>query len=142
MEGTARWRVQRRRRRLQVSRKTGTAEAKDAYDKAVKADPAQAPLYLRNKAIFFLQAGDSVDQVEAANKAIAVDPTRVALYFFKGQGLAAQATVDPATQKLVLPASCAEALQKYLDLDPSGGYFCNAKGMLTAAGNPIKTAKK
>jgi tetratricopeptide (TPR) repeat protein len=117
-------------------------EAKDAYDKAVKANPAQAPLYLRNETIFFLQMGNAVEQVIAADKAIAVDPTRAALYFFKGQGLAAQATIDPKTQKLILPASCAEALQKYLDLDPTGQYSADAKGMLTAAGVPIKSGKK
>ena len=117
-------------------------EAKDAYDKAVKANPAQAPLYLRNETIFFLQVGNIVEQVEAADKAIAVDPTRAALYFFKGQGLAAQATIDPKSQKLVLPAGCAEALQKYLDLDPTGQYSADAKGMLTAAGIPIKSGKK
>jgi hypothetical protein len=83
-----------------------------------------------------------VEQVEAANKAIAVDPMRAALYFYKGQGLAAQATVDPKTQKLVLPAGCADALQKYLDLDPSGQYSTDAKGMLVAAGVAVKPAKK
>jgi len=117
-------------------------EAKSAFDEAAKDFPAQAPLYYRNEAIFFLQAGNAVEQVEAANKAIAVDPMRAALYFYKGQGLAAQATVDPKTQKLVLPAGCADALQKYLDLDPSGQYSTDAKGMLVAAGIAVKPAKK
>jgi len=117
-------------------------EAKDAYDKAAAANPGQAGFYLRNETILFLQTGDAVDQVEAANKAIALDPTRAALYFFKGQGLAAQATVDPKTQKLVLPAGCADALQKYLDLEPAGQYSADAKGMLAAAGVAVKAAKK
>lgn len=117
-------------------------EAKAAFDEAAKENPAQAPLYYRNEAIYFLQMGNAVEQVAAADKAIAVDPTRAVLYFYKGQGLAAQATVDPKTQKLTLPAGCAEALQKYLDLDPSGPYVADAKGMLTAAGVPIKASKK
>jgi tetratricopeptide (TPR) repeat protein len=117
-------------------------EAKDAFDKAVSANPAQAALYLRNETIFFLQTGNAAAQVEAADKAIAIDPTRAALYFFKGQGLAAQSTIDPKTQKLVLPAGCAEALQKYLNLDPSGPYATDAKGMLTAAGVAVKAGKK
>jgi tetratricopeptide (TPR) repeat protein len=117
-------------------------EAKDAYDKAVKANPAQARLYLRNEAIFFLQVGNSVEQVAAADQAIALDPTRAVLYFYKGQGLAAQATVDASTQKLTLPPGCADALQKYLDLDPTGPYSADAKGMLTAAGVAIKSGKK
>ncbi len=95
-------------------------EGKDALDRAAAAFPAQAALYLRNETILFLQTGNAVEQVNAANKALAVDPARAALYFYKGQGLAAQATVDPKTNKLVLPAGCAEALQKYLDMEPAG----------------------
>jgi hypothetical protein len=78
----------------------------------------------------------------AANKAIALDPTRAALYFFKGQGLAAQSTVDPKTQKLILPSGLADALQKYLDLEPTGQYAADAEGMLAGAGIAIKPAKK
>jgi len=117
-------------------------EAKDAFDKAAAAFPAQAPLYLRNETILFLQTGNAVEQVIAANKALAVDPTRAALYFYKGQGLAAQATIDAKTNKLVLPAGCAEALQKYLDMEPNGQYSADAKGMLAAAGVPLKSGKK
>jgi tetratricopeptide (TPR) repeat protein len=117
-------------------------EAKAAFEDAVKANPAQAPLYYRNEAIFFLQTGNAAEQVTAADKAIAVDPTRAVLYFYKGQGLAAQATVDPKTQKLTLPAGCADALQKYLDLEPSGPYSTDAKGMLAAAGIAVKAGKK
>jgi tetratricopeptide (TPR) repeat protein len=117
-------------------------DAKAAFDEAAKDNPSQAPLYYRNEAVYFLQTGNSAEQAAAADKAIAVDPTRGVLYFYKGQGLAAQATVDPKTQKLTLPAGCAEALQKYLDLEPAGPYVADAKGMLTAAGVPIKTAKK
>jgi tetratricopeptide (TPR) repeat protein len=117
-------------------------EAKDAFDKAIASNPLQSALYLRNETILFLQAGDYADQVETANKAIAADPMRAALYFFKGQGLAAQATIDPKTQKMVLPAGCAEALQKYLDMEPSGQYSADAKGILAAAGVPLKAGKK
>jgi tetratricopeptide (TPR) repeat protein len=117
-------------------------EAKDSFDKAAAAFPAQAALYLRNETILFLQTGNAVEQVNAANKAIAVDPSRAVLYFYKGQGLAAQATVEPNTNKLVLPPGCAEALQKYLDLEPNGQYSGEARGMLTAAGVPVKSAKK
>lgn len=119
-----------------------TDDAKVAFDEAARDYPAQAPLYYRNEAVFFLQAGNAAEQVAAADKAIAVDPTRAVLYFYRGQGLAAQATVDPKTQKLTLPTGCAEALQKYLDLEPTGSYVADAKGMLAAAGVAIKSAKK
>lgn len=117
-------------------------EAQAAYDKAAIVNQAQAALYLRNETILFLQTGNAVAQVEAANKAIAIDPTRAALYFYKGQGLAAQATIDTKTQKLILPAGCADALQKYLDLEPAGQFANDAKGMLAAAGVALKPGKK
>jgi tetratricopeptide (TPR) repeat protein len=113
-----------------------------AFDDAAKANPTQAAFYLRNEAILLLQTGHAPEQVAAADKAIALDPKRADIYFFKGQGLAAQATIDPATQKLVLPAGCAEALQKYLALDPKGQYSADAMGMLAAAGAAGKAGKK
>ncbi len=117
-------------------------EGQAAFDQAAKENPAQAAFYLRNETILFLQTGHAAEQVEAAGKALALDPKRADLYFFKGQGLAAQATIDPKTQKLILPAGCADALQKYLDLDPSGQYSTDAKGMLAAAGVAVKAGKK
>lgn len=117
-------------------------QAQQAFDDAVKANPAQAAFYLRNEAILYLQTGHAAEQVDAADKAIAVDPKRADLYFFKGQGLAAQATIDPKTQKLVLPAGCAEALEKYLDLDPTGQYANDDKSLLAAAGVAAKAGKK
>lgn len=123
-------------------RQNKVPEARESFDKAAAANPPQAPLYFRNEAILFLQTGNAVEQVTAADKAIAVDPTRAALYFYKGQGLAAQAIIDSKTQKLVLPAGCAEALQKYLDLEPIGPYASDAKSMLAAAGVQPKSGKK
>jgi hypothetical protein len=42
--------------------------------------------------------------------------------------------MDP-NGKMVLPPGCAEAYQKYLQLDPKGPYSADAKGILAAAGN-------
>ena len=62
--------------------------------------------------------------------------------YFRGQALVAKATIDPKTQKMIFPPGCIEAYQKYLDMDPNGPYSADAKGILTAAGVPIKSAKK
>ena len=118
------------------------AEAQAAFDSAVKIFPASAPLYRRNETIFFFQAGNSDAQLDAANKGIAVDPSRAMLYYFKGQALVSKATIDSKTQKMVLPAGCAEAYLKYLELDPNGPYSADAKGILAGAGVAIKPAKK
>jgi tetratricopeptide (TPR) repeat protein len=118
------------------------AEAQNAWDTAAKVDPTHAALHLGNAAIIFNQVGASDAQVMAAEKAIAVDPNRAILYYFKGQGLAAKATVDPGTQKLVLPPGCAEAYEKYLSLDPTGTFSGEAKEVLTAAGQKIPSSYK
>jgi tetratricopeptide (TPR) repeat protein len=114
------------------------AEGQAAFDSAVNALPSQAALYRRNETIFFFQVGNSDAQLAAAQQAIAVDPTRAMLYYFKGQALVSKATVDSATQKMILPPGCAEAYQKYLELEPNGQFANEAKGVLTGAGLPLK----
>jgi len=117
-------------------------DAEEAFDNAVAAFPQQAAQYRRNETIVFFQAGNADAQFAAAEKAIPLDPTRAALYYFKGQSLISKATIDPATQKMVLPPGCAEAYQKYLELEPNGPYSADAKGVLTGAGIPLKAGKK
>jgi tetratricopeptide (TPR) repeat protein len=116
-----------------------TAEAEASFDEAVKANPQDAPLYRRNEMVFFYQAGNSEAQLKVANQAIAIDPNRAMLHYFRGQALVGQATIDAKTQKMILPPGCAEAYQKYLALEPNGPYADDAKSILTAAGLPLKS---
>ncbi len=112
-------------------------EAEQAFDSAAQANPAKAGLYLNNETIFFFKAGNSEGQLAAAEKAIAADPARASMYYFKAQALVSKATMDPATQKMILPPDCADAYRKYLQLDPNGPFSADAKGILGAAGIPI-----
>ena len=116
-------------------------EAQQSFDDAVKSNPGDAALYLRNETIFFFQTGNSDAQLAAAEKALAVDPTRASLYYFKAQALTSKATVDPKTQKMVLPPGCAEAYQKYLQLDPNGQFAPDTRSLLAAAGIPASGKK-
>ena len=118
-------------------------EAAAAYDEAAKAvPPAQAAIYLKNEAIIFFQTNNSDAQVVAANKAIAIDPTQAILYYLKGQGLIGQSTVDPKTQRIVLPPDCVTAYQMYLQLAPTGLYAVEVKSILSQAGQKIDTTYK
>lgn len=117
------------------------AEGQAAFDAAVKANPGDTGLYRHNETIFFFQTGHADEQLAAADQAIAADPVRAANYYFKGQALVSKATIDPKTQKMVLPPGCAEAYQKYLELDANGPYSADAKGVLTAVGIAIKARK-
>jgi tetratricopeptide (TPR) repeat protein len=116
------------------------AEAQGAFDAAVQSNPSHAALYRGNETIFFFQGGNTDAQLAAAEKAIAVDPERASLYYFKGQALASKATMDPKTQKLILPPGCVEAYRKYLQLDPKGQFAADAGGVIAAA-DPVAPGK-
>jgi tetratricopeptide (TPR) repeat protein len=89
------WKTLRRSRTLQIQgladsglgeiyARTGKIqEAKDAYDAAAKINPTQAGFYYKNEAVIFFQTNQPDAQVAAADKAIAVDPTRRLLYYLK-----------------------------------------------------------
>ena len=117
-------------------------EANAAYDAAAKANPASAGTYLRNQAVIFFQSGNADAQVAAAELAIKNDPNDALVYYLKGQGLVSKATVDPKTQRIVLPEGCADAYQKYLDLAPTGPYAGEVQAILQQAGQKINSSYK
>ena len=117
-------------------------EAAAAYDAAVKADPTKASFYYKNEAVIYSQVGNTDAQAASAEKAIAANPNDPLPYYLKGQALITKATVDPKTQRIVLPEGCGEAYQKYLDLDPNGPYSADVKGILQSAGQKISSSYK
>jgi len=133
------------------------AEANAAYDAAVKANPPQAIVYLKNEAVIFYQAsqtsGDAktiVAQVAAADEAIAANtdpnnPNTALLYYLKGQGMISApdaVKVDPKTQKLTAPPGAIEAFQKYLALTPTGQFATDVKGILAGFNETVQTSAK
>ena len=69
-------------------------------------------------------------------------PTNALLYYIKGQGLIQNATVDPKTNRIVLPPDCTAAYQKYLDLAPNGQFANEVAGILQQAGEKISSSYK
>jgi tetratricopeptide (TPR) repeat protein len=122
------------------ARTSKVPEASAAYDSAAKANPAGAAGYLKNEAVIFSNIGNGDAQAAAADEAIKVDPTKALPYYLKGQGLIQKATIDPATGKMILPPGCAEAYQKYLELDSNGPYAADVKGILAEATQTHNTA--
>jgi tetratricopeptide (TPR) repeat protein len=117
-------------------------EAQAAFDAAAKADPTRAAFHLRNEAVIFFQERNGPAQVAAADAALAADPNQAILYYIKGQGLIANATIDPKTSRIVLPPDCEEAYQKYLSLAPTGPYAAEVKGILEQAGEKVNANYK
>ncbi len=124
------------------AREDKVPEANAAFDAAVKADPSNGPLYLRNEAVIFYQDNDNAAETAAADEAIKIDPTQAILYYIKGQGLVANATVDPKTQRIILPPDCTAAYQKYLELAPDGPYANEVAGILQQAGEKVSSSYK
>ena len=108
-------------------------EANAAFDAAAKAYPAMAATYLTNQAIIFFQEKNVPAQLDAADEAIKADPNQAILYYIKAEGLAEEATVDPKTNKTLLPADCAAAYRKYLELAPNGQFAAEVTGILQRA---------
>jgi tetratricopeptide (TPR) repeat protein len=117
-------------------------EANAAFDAAIKADPSRAAFHLRNEAVIFFQERNAAAQIAAADEALKIDPNQPVLYYIKGQGLIQNATIDPKTNRIVLPADCTEAYQKYLQLAPSGLYASEVAGILSQAGQKVDSTYK
>ena len=119
-----------------------TQEASDAYEKAVKANPALGGQAYYNEAATFYNNQKLDEAAAAAEKGIAADPKRADLFYIKGQSLIPKATVDAKTNKIVAPPGCVEAYQEYLELDPEGAHAAEVKDLLTNLGQPIKSSYK
>lgn len=117
-------------------------EANAAYDAAVKIDPTKAGFYYKNEAVIYSQIGNGDAQAAAADKAITANPNDPLPYYLKGQALITKASVDPKTQRIVLPPGCGEAYEKYLELDPNGPYSADVKGILESAGQKVSSSYK
>lgn len=111
-------------------------DASAAYDKAVSLQPASAGTFYANEAAVLFNAHQPA--LDAANKAIAADPSKAAPYFVKGQELLNKATVDKAG-KIVPPPGCVDAYQKYLELAPDGPQAASVRETLTALGEKVQT---
>ncbi len=132
----------------EIYARTGkVSDSNTAFDAAAKADPGNALLYMKNQAIIFFQQNNGPAQVAAADEAIKSDPNQsdpnlAVLYYIKGQGLVQNATVDPKTNRIVLPADCTAAYQKYLELAPTGQFAQEVTGILQQAGEKISSSYK
>jgi tetratricopeptide (TPR) repeat protein len=125
----------------EVYARTGKVpEANAAYDASAKDDPTRAAMNLRNQAIIFFQTHNSEAQVAAADEALKVNPNDPVLYYIKGQGLVGNSTIDPKTNRIVLPPDCMAAYQKYLELAPSGQFADEVAGILQQAGQKVTSS--
>jgi tetratricopeptide (TPR) repeat protein len=113
-------------------------EAIAAFTKAAEMDPNPGIAYYNLCATQY-NTGNTEGALAACDKAIAADPTKADAYFIKGSLLLGSSTMDKQG-KLQAPPGTAEALNKYLEIDPSGGHAADVKEMLAAIGAKVTTS--
>lgn len=125
----------------QAEARTGQlAESVKAYDLAAQTNPSGAAQYYYNQGAVLTNSG-KVDEANAAfDKSIAADPNKAESYYQKGVNLINKATTDPKTGKVIPAPGTEEALNKYLELQPTGQFAEGAKGMLQYIGSSIETS--
>jgi tetratricopeptide (TPR) repeat protein len=125
----------------QAEARTGQLDdAVKSYDLAAQQNPAGAAQYYYNQGAVLTNSG-KVDEANAAfDKAIAADPAKADAYYQKGVNLINKATTDPKTGKVIPAAGTEEALNKYLELQPTGQFAEGAKSMLQYIGSSIETS--
>lgn len=112
-------------------------DALAAYNKAASLDPNPATAYFNICATQY-NAGNTEGALEACDKAIAADPNKADAYFIKGSLLIAGGKTD-AGGTLIAPPGTAEALNKYLELQPDGPHANDVREMLQAIGSKVET---
>ncbi|HEV2470636.1 MAG TPA: tetratricopeptide repeat protein [Candidatus Sulfotelmatobacter sp.] len=114
-------------------------DAVKTYALAAQADPTNAAQYYFNQGAVLTNSGKVDDALAAFDKVIAADPNRADAYYWKGVNMIGKATLSK-DGKMTAPPGTAEAFQKYLELQPTGGYADAAKQMLASIGGSVETS--
>lgn len=114
-------------------------EATEALTKAAQLDPAMAPKAYFNMGANLVNGGQPDKASEFFKKATDADPNYAEAWYQYGSLLMMQGKVDPKTGQQAYPPDTANALKKYLDLQPSGTHAQEATAMLQAMGETVQT---
>jgi tetratricopeptide (TPR) repeat protein len=116
-------------------------EAQAELTKAAQLDPTNAGKYYYNLGAVMTNANQGDAAVEAFQKAIAADPKYSEAYYQYGVSLVSKASYGADGKVTPVPGTV-EALQKYLELAPSGQFAQAAKDMLTTLSASVDVSYK
>ena len=116
-------------------------DAQGELTKAAQLDPTNAGKYYYNLGAVLTNANQSEAAVEAFQKAIAADPNYAEAYYQYGVSLVSKASFGADGKVTPVPGTV-EALQKYLELAPTGQFAQPAKDMLTTLGTSVDVSYK
>ena len=114
-------------------------EAQAELTKAAQIDPQNAGRYYYNLGAVLVNAGQNEAAGQAFKKAIDIDPNYADAQYQYGMYLLGLAKITPEGK--VVPADgTKEALQKYLELKPTGPFAESAKGALASIEGTVATS--
>jgi len=113
-------------------------QAQEELNKAAQLDPAQAGRYYYNLGAVYINSGQSAPAEAAFKKAIEVNPDYADAQYQYASALSAKLTTT-SDGKVVAPPGMKDALEKYLQLAPTGQFADAAKGLLMAIGETVQT---
>jgi tetratricopeptide (TPR) repeat protein len=116
-------------------------EAQAELTKAAQLDPTNAGKYYYNLGAVLTNANQGDAAVEAFQKAIAADPKYSEAYYQYGVSLVSKASYGADGKVTPVPGTV-EALQKYLELAPTGQFAQAAKDMLTTLSASVDVSYK
>ena len=114
-------------------------EATEALTKAAQLDPTAAPRAYFNMGANLVNSGQPDKAAEFFKKAADADPNYAEAWYQYGSLLMMKGSVDAKTGKQTYPPDTAEALKKYLELQPNGNHAQEATAMLQAMGENVQT---
>jgi tetratricopeptide (TPR) repeat protein len=114
-------------------------EATEALNKAAQLDPAMAPRAYFNMGANLVNGGQADKAAEFFKKATDADPNYAEAWYQYGNILMSQGKVDPKTGQQTYPPDTANALKKYVELQPNGSHAQEATAMLSAMGETVQT---
>jgi tetratricopeptide (TPR) repeat protein len=114
-------------------------EATEALTKAAQLNPQMAAKAYFNMGANLVNSGSADKASEFFKKAADADPTYAEAWYQLGSTLMMKGSVDPKSGKQTYPPDTASALQKYMELQPSGPHAQEATAMLSAMGEQVQT---
>jgi tetratricopeptide (TPR) repeat protein len=114
-------------------------EAQGELMKAAQLDAVNAGQYYFNLGAVLVNTGHMQEAADAFRKSTEANPKFADGFYQLGVTLIGMATVDPKTGAMVPPPGTKEALQKYIDLAPTGPNAEAAKSLIDTLNSSVTT---
>jgi tetratricopeptide (TPR) repeat protein len=116
--------------------------AEEELSRSAELDPSNGGRYFFNLGAVLTNNAQIKGAVLAFRKATELDPEYSMAWYQLGVSLSAEATLDEKTGKITAAPGTVEALQKYIELEPTGPYAAGAKSLIESFDVKVETQFK